>query len=335
MLPEIFSTVVVDVDGGITPQAELLGETNAQIVQLPHTDRHRYWSEPDDFDELLADVTRVVHADRIPAIFYGSGDYHHLALLGLNILRHSPVLIVFDNHTDWWSFPRKRYYMGSWVAQAVDENLVNHVLMLGVDGDLGMTSSMPFPMGEFSHRLDLVASGKIETYSRTVEETSILGRFEASNPAMTFVPGIATTTVKWKPFRNESGLLQLVEDRLAALPSGPVYISVDKDVLTAVENFSAYGSKSGQMTVAELTAAIELICERRELLGIDVCGDGSKTREFASLAKEAMSAIGTPDHTDNDYASSANAELNSKVNLAILNAAKNGIERRSAMLTEA
>lgn len=334
MLSDSFATVVVDVDGAVTSQIELIAATHAQVVHLPHTDRHRYWSEPAEFNELLADVSAAVHADRIPAIFYGSGDYHHLALLGLNIVRRPAILIVFDNHTDWWSLPRKQYYMGSWVAQAVDDDLTNHVLMFGVDGDLGMTPSMPFPMGEFSHRLDLVASGKIETYSRTVEETSILGRFEASNPAMSFVPGIATTTVKWKPFCNESGLLQLIEDRLAALPAGPVYISVDKDVLTAVENFSAYGSKSGQMTVAELTAAIELICERRELLGIDVCGDGSKTRKFASLAKEAMSAIGTADYTDEDYASSGNADLNAKVNLAILNAAKNGIQRRPAQPIE-
>lgn len=89
--------------------------------------------------------------------------------------------------------------MGSWVAQAVDDDLTNHVLMFGVDGDLGMTPSMPFPMGEFSHRLDLVASGKIETYSRTVEDVNS-GRFEASNPAMSFVPVLPRQPLSGSPF---------------------------------------------------------------------------------------------------------------------------------------
>lgn len=47
-----------------------------------------------------------------------------------------------------------------------------------------------------------------------------------------------------------------------------------------------------------------------------------------------MSAIGTADYTDEDYASSGNADLNAKVNLAILNAAKNGIQRRPAQPIE-
>jgi hypothetical protein len=328
VLQDLFKTVVIDVDGALLGQTTFFARFDAHILSIPQTDLYRYWCKPNEFTELVSQVRPLVDGHRIPAIFYGSGDYHHLALVGLSLAPRPTLLIVFDNHTDWWSIPVRQYFFGSWVAQAVDENLVDHVMMFGVDGDLAMTSYMPYPVGEFTHRLDLIANGKIETYSRTVEKSALLGSFEAKSASFDFEPGIGFTTVKWQPFQNRAGLLEVINRRLKALPPGPVYISVDKDVLAASENFSAYGDMTGSTTLDELTAGIEAICAQRELVGIDVCGDGSKTQKFASLTKRSMSAVQAMDYDDKDYGSDEHIQQNANVNIAILEAAARGIARR-------
>jgi arginase family enzyme len=330
IIQDVFKTIVIDVDGALLSQHDFMVQSDAKILPVPQTDKYRYWCKPSEFAELVSQVRPLVDDPRIPAIFYGSGDYHHLALVGLSLARQRPtLLIVFDNHTDWWCIPVREYFFGTWVAQAVDENLADHVLMFGVDGDLAMTSHMPYPIGEFTHRLDLVANGRIETYSRTVEKSALLGSFEAESASFDFEPATGYTTVKWQPFHDRAGLLELIERRLTALPLGPVYISVDKDVLAADENFSAYGGMTGSTTLDELTGAIEAICSTRELIGIDVCGDGSKTRQFASLTKRAMSAVRASDYEEADYSSPEHAVQNSNVNIAILEAAARGITTRA------
>lgn len=51
----------------------------------------------------------------------------------------------------------------------------------------------------------------------------------------------------------------------------PVYISLDKDVLSEDEVTTNWDQ--GEMTFAELTKYLEAILDRREVLGIDICGE--------------------------------------------------------------
>ncbi len=64
--------------------------------------------------------------------------------------------------------------------------------------------------------------------------------------------------------------------RETALPDLPVYLSIDKDVLSGV--FARTNWDQGTMTLPQLKDAVRAIASRHEILGIDVCGELSSAK---------------------------------------------------------
>ena len=68
------------------------------------------------------------------------------------------------------------------------------------------------------------------------------------------------------------------------LPDLPVYLSIDKDVLS--KEYASTNWDQGSMTLAQLKETLRAIAAQREILGIDVCGElsaakGAAARDYA------------------------------------------------------
>ncbi len=68
------------------------------------------------------------------------------------------------------------------------------------------------------------------------------------------------------------------------LPDLPVYLSIDKDVLS--KEYASTNWDQGSMTLAQLKETVCAIAAQREILGIDVCGElsaakGAVARDYA------------------------------------------------------
>ncbi|KGG79599.1 arginase family protein [Caloranaerobacter azorensis] len=63
--------------------------------------------------------------------FLGSGDYHYLTYFLLKNLSNKPYLILFDNHFDMNYAPDGMLSCGSWARQALIDDLIKGVLVIG------------------------------------------------------------------------------------------------------------------------------------------------------------------------------------------------------------
>lgn len=64
-------------------------------------------------------------------VFLGSGDYHYLSYFLIKNLSKKPYLILFDNHFDMNYAPNGMLSCGSWVREALINDLIKGVLVIG------------------------------------------------------------------------------------------------------------------------------------------------------------------------------------------------------------
>ncbi len=73
-------------------------------------------------------------------------------------------------------------------------------------------------------------------------------------------------------FLKQTFLIQKTEDYRAFVPSGrPLYVSVDKDVLS--EDVLKTNWDQGSMTEEEFFRILDELLKRKELVGLDICGE--------------------------------------------------------------
>jgi arginase family enzyme len=166
-------------------------------------------------------------------------------------------LLVIDNHPDWMrGIPL--VHCGSWLFHAAQLPGVQRIFHLGgeVDFDNAYRWLAPWPM---------IRSGKI-----------VVG------PARRRFRGRWWDRIQHRPLRrgaDEPVSHAIIEDWLAPyraeLAARPLYISLDKDVLTASE--AVVNWDSGHLTAPEVLAILETFMNAvgGESLGMDVVGDWS------------------------------------------------------------
>jgi arginase family enzyme len=254
-------TRILDLDGGIVRQSLLKRRSGATILRL------REWGAKlrlacthgsfARFERHVAHLAGAPH-DREPFLtFVGSGDFHHVSLALLRRLRGPYNLLVIDNHPDWMrGVPI--LHCGTWLYHAAQLPGVQRIFHLGgaVDFDNAYRWLAPWPM---------IRSGKI-----------------VAAPARQRFQGRWWDKVPHQPLRRraeEPAGEEIIEEWLAPyraeLASWPLYISLDKDVLTAPE--AAVNWDSGHLTVPEVLSILTAFSEAAhgELAGMDVVGDWS------------------------------------------------------------
>jgi hypothetical protein len=215
----------------------------------------RLWSRASTLGELkrrLADCLPM--RGEAEVVFAGSGDFHHVTPLLLEraiAAAGEPVtLIHFDNHPDWVRHAPGRH-CGSWVGRAARLDGVGRVVTIGVTSpDIGRARARQGDLALIAEdRLDLFAWAAPDGGDEVVLE----GRAWPTISAL-----------------GEAAFLDLLE---AAVPTGAVYVTLDKDVLRAEDAVTNWDQ--GLASLDFVMAAVRRLAESRRIVGADVVGDWS------------------------------------------------------------
>jgi hypothetical protein len=254
---------VVDLDGSIGRQSKLMDHYQ------PVTHDLRSWGPSirlgcshgrfRRFERALASM--LTAEPEGPALtLYGSGDFHHVSLALLRRLSGPCNLLVLDNHPDWMrGIPF--LHCGTWLYHASRLPQVRHIFHVGghVDFDNGFRRLAPW---------SLLRSGKLTIF-----------------PAVRYFQGGAWKHVAHEPVRpkrqtevSAKRLRSLLYGFREPLKSYPLYVSLDKDVMSADQ--AAVNWDSGQLRLSEVEEILRFFVDaaRGELAGMDIVGDWSPVR---------------------------------------------------------
>ncbi len=262
--PHAMHSRILDLDGSLIRQSQLRRRADAAVLPL------RKWgpklrlacghSSFERFEKHFTQLAGSSHDGDPFLSFLGSGDFHHVSLALLRRLRGPYNLLVIDNHPDWMrGVPL--LHCGTWLFHAAQLPSVQRIFHLGgaVDFDNGYRWLAPWPM---------IRSGKIIVA-----------------PARCRFRGRWWNKIPHRPLRrwaDEPAGADVIEEWLAPyrteLSAWPLYISLDKDVLTEAE--AVVNWDSGHLTVPEVLTILETFSKSAEgrLAGMDVVGDWSRVQ---------------------------------------------------------
>jgi hypothetical protein len=251
---------ILDLDGSVMQQSRLVGESAADVVPLQDWGpRLRMACSFDRFRCFEQSLSRCPGGSDPTLTFYGSGDFHHVSLALVRRITTPFNLLVLDKHPDWMcGIPF--LHCGTWLRHAAQLPLLQRVYHVGGDLDFDNAWRWLAPC-------DDLRRGKITVFPA-------IRRF---------------TRGPWRRIRNVPvqangepvtlpSLEQLLQPFAAALARWPLYISLDKDVMTAED--AVVNWDSGHLRLAEVTAVLTAFVTgaRGNLLGMDVPGDWSPVR---------------------------------------------------------
>ena len=254
-------TRILDLDGSLARQSLLMRRSGAVILRMQEWGRrlrlacrHKTFSR---FEKQLAHLAGTPHDEQPFLTFLGSGDFHHVSLALLRRLPGPFNLLVIDNHPDWMrGIPV--LHCGTWLYHAALLPNVQRIFHLGgaLDFDTAYRWLAPWPM---------IRSGKIIVA-----------------PARQRFQGRVWDRIAHQPLRRRPDetieaeiLSNWLDPYRAELAAHPLYISLDKDVLTASE--AVVNWDSGCLTAAEVLTILSMFAEAAdaELAGMDIVGDWS------------------------------------------------------------
>jgi hypothetical protein len=304
---------ILDLDGSLTRQAELLRRFRpAVFAARPWGPALRLACAFGRFHRFERMLDRLLPPGGVPAAtLYGSGDFHHVSLA---LLRRQPGpvnLLMLDNHPDWMRWV-PFLHCGTWLYHAARLPQVRQIFHVGgdVDFDNAYRLMAPWP---------LLQAGKV----RVVPARRAFRRG------------------RWSPIENEplrrEPHVPAGEARVAAvlapfaaeLAACPLYISVDRDVMTADE--AVVNWDSGHLTLAEVVCVVRqaLGYAGGRLAGADVVGDWSAVRTRGLLRRLFHWTMHPPLRVAPDEAARTNERANVVLLEALAAAAEGGHLRRA------
>jgi len=237
---------ILNLDDSVTRQAEFLAEVDATTVDLTALGPSaRLWA-----NRIQADAIRQSLDPELKnaVTFLGSGDYHYVSALLLEQFREPVSLVVFDHHPDWDRLP-PRHGCGAWVSRALEQTNVAQVVLVGnASADLSFPSVVTGNWGALRSR-------------RVVQ-------LPYEDPRRQVWPW---TGLPWHALKADpAGIFAGAIDQL---PCRQVYVSIDKDCLTAP--YALTNWEEGSLTLELLLSFLEKLRQECEIVGLDVTGDHS------------------------------------------------------------
>jgi hypothetical protein len=255
---------VLDLDGSIGRQRNLLARYRPNVVELQEWGpKIRLACRFGRFRRFEQDLARGLGGarDTEPLVtLYGSGDFHHVSLALLRRLPDRFNLLVIDNHPDWmWGVPF--LHCGTWVYHAGQLPQVQRIFHAGGDVDFDNYYRWMAPWRLLQAR-KIVVLPAVRPFRR--------GHWSGV-PNEPLRPGPDQPAL---PERIET-LLQLYDADLARFP---LYISLDKDVMTATDAIVNWDS--GHLELTEVISLLSYFVRRSggKLIGMDIVGDWSPVR---------------------------------------------------------
>jgi hypothetical protein len=297
---------ILDLDGSVAQQPRLAACATDILDADTWGPQLRMACRWEAFARFEVDLARRMNStrDRAPALsFLGSGDFHHLSLAMVGRVPRRFNLLVIDNHPDWMrGVPF--LHCGTWVYHAARLPWVDRVFHVGgeVDFDNYYRHAAPWKLLHSGKIVALPAIRQMtgRRWSRTPHETL------RSHPEVVV---------------DRERLEELLGPYRLDLARHPLYVSLDRDVLTA--EHAAINWDSGRLTPPEVFDVLDAFRDASQsLIGMDVVGDWSPVR-VRGLGRWLLHMT---EHPRDAVDSGAAQRLNEAFNLAL-------IERMSARAT--
>jgi len=301
---------ILDLDGSVALQSRLVVAASAEVVPLqdwgPRLRLACSFGRFRRFEDVLG---RCLPAGGGPTLtFYGSGDFHHVTLALLRRLTTPFNLLVLDKHPDWMrAIPF--LHCGTWLRHAARLPLLQRVFHVG--GDLDFDNAWRWLAPD-----DDLRRGKITV-------------FPAVRP---FQRG------PWRRVRNvpvragaapvtQECVERLLRPFAPTLARWPLYVSLDKDVMTAAD--AVVNWDSGPLQLAEVTAVLRafLTAARGNVVGLDVLGDWSPVKLGGTLQRLLHWTEHPPLAVDPAEA----ARINERANLTLVQGLAASLNERTAL----
>jgi hypothetical protein len=254
---------LLDLDGGLTAQSALV--RSGPAIHLlrdwgPHVRLACSFGRFRAFERALADRLGGA-ADAAPQLtFVGSGDFHHVSLALVRRLEEPINLLVIDNHPDWMG-GLPFLHCGTWLHHAARLPQVVRVFHVGGEVDFDNHYRWLAPWQR-------LRDGRVVVFPavRRFRRGAWGGvAHEPLRPAPVAAADWGRVADLLRPFRDE-------------LARRPLYISLDKDVMTAAD--AAVNWDSGRLGWDEVAAVLDGFAAAAggRLAGMDVVGDWSAVR---------------------------------------------------------
>jgi hypothetical protein len=255
---------ILDLDGSLRLQPLLLRQFQPLVYDL------RWWGSRlrlacgfgrfKEFEKALAAVLGS-SVDAEPALtFLGSGDFHHVTLALLRRIEQPFNLLVVDNHPDWMrGIPF--LHCGTWVYHAAQLPQVQRIYHVGGDVDFDNRFRWLAPWRCLRGGKIRVISGKRRFKRGWWNELAC----PALRPPNSAVASARHVQQLLEPFRDDIG-------------RWPLYVSLDKDVMTT--NDAVVNWDSGHLTLPEVETVLAAFTEAAHgrMAGMDILGDWSPVR---------------------------------------------------------
>jgi hypothetical protein len=250
---------ILDLDGSVRQQSKIAAQSRLVDMQ-DWGPRIRMACSFGRFRRFEQDL----ESQTTPAVtFCGSGDFHHVSLALVKRVPTPVNLLVVDNHPDWMrGVPF--LHCGTWLYHAARLQGVNRVFHVGGDVDFDNYYQWLAPWKLLLNRRIVVMPSVRQFTRRTWLRVPI-------QPVRDHEGDLSGWITKClAPFRGE-------------LEKHPLYISLDKDVMTADDAFVNWDS--GHLRLAEVQTILQVFLETAQgkLAGMDVVGDWSPVRLRGSL----------------------------------------------------
>lgn len=197
-------------------------------------------------EEAQAELERRLQAYPINGVhFLDSGNYHYLTRLFTKRIEEPYQLVFFDNHNDMQpSMIPDLLSCGAWAKQVMEED--SHLERMFLIGPSQSTiNEIP---------LDILSDKRQKLVCVSWEELQEGGRQRLQNK----LDGQDMLSVHF-----------------------PVYLSIDKDVLS--QEYARTNWDQGEMELSTLEEILQWIKSRNRIIGVDICGEFPDAPAFQTL----------------------------------------------------
>ncbi len=288
---------ILDLDASVSQQSRLVVASSAEVVPVQDWGPRLRMACPfDRFRHFEDSLGRCLDPEPRPAVtFYGSGDFHHVSLALVRRLTTPFNVLVLDKHPDWMrGIPF--LHCGTWLRHALRLRLLRRVYHVGGDLDFDNAWRWLAPWDELRR-------GKVTVFPA-------VRRFRRGPWRRT--PN-APLREDGRPVTAER-VGRLLRPFAPGLARRPLYVSLDKDVMTAAD--AVVNWDSGHLRLAEVVAVLTafVAAARGNVVGVDVLGDWSPVRLGGSFRR----LLHATEHPRLAVDPAEAARVNERTNLALL-----------------
>jgi hypothetical protein len=276
---------ILDIDGSLPGQpglAAALRNGRAQCINLRRDERAlRLWTSRRRLRILASHLAALTPPQGCGPLvtFYGSGDYHHLAVMMMATIAEPITVVHFDNHADWVRVPATNN-CGGWVNRALALPTVTRVVSLGI-----CSEDLVLPQIKTGN-VAALTSGRLELHAWRAPPSRVWGRI-GDGPGHRQVG----SHLVWSCLADRDWVAFL-DALVTRLPTEAVWVTIDKDVLRPTDATTNWDQ--GEMPLDALLMALRRLAVGRRIVGVDVCGEYSPPR-FSDPVKRFAAWLDHPE----------------------------------------